>query len=749
MKRIGKYNRAYNKQLRISMYIIVTIILTTLLIFFPRYINHLMDLIKEESIITLQSVSAQNATIVRNTLESRQRAMKSLARQIEAEGAYNIPDIIAKLKLYVDEYRVYLETDSMYNMGIIDKSGICYTTRNEKMDLSQYDYFIDGMKGISRITESYLSEDGKEMLNIFTMPIYKEGEVEMILTSAYKSSDFAKLLEIESFEGYGRSIVLDASGELIAAISNSEGSSLEEGQQVETDILSVAKNISEVIQKADEGSGEFNCKGRKYIGYYEPVGMNDWYIISYAPEDYIYRNLDIIKVGIFQGSAVIYLACLIFLVFEIYSSIKYREKITKLIFFDELTGEKNYEHLKIYFEGMSRKDKKEKTLILMDIDKFKSINIIYGSDMGDRILKYIPSIYKELLPNDKLFKYQADVFIAIVNNTLEEEIVEKINKIQMKIKEDIEKGVIIPIKLNFGVCALDEFEDLHSIYTNAVIAKNEIKKSVNKNIKFFNSMDKLKIVQNQKIEFEFLEALKNKEFEIWYQPKYNMTTGQIYGAEALVRWHKKDGSFVQPSNFIPVLENTGQIIQLDEAVIEMVFQDIQEMKHLGMAIKPISINLSRVQVANFGLINKIKELMKEHKVDSSNISFEITESALIENNDAINNIVSQLHKIGFKVDIDDYGVGSSTLNAIFALDFDTFKLDKTFCDHIGTAKMDTIIKATIKMANELNMTVIAEGVETKEQIDFLIENNCYIAQGYYYSKPINKTEYFKLIERNN
>ena len=741
MKREKQYNRIYNKTIGISVLLTVTVVLIMGLIYFSIYINRLIDTVKQEAIVILENISSQNITILKNTLENKQIALYSLALEIEREQKYNIEELIEYLKLYV-------QMDSIYSMGIIDKEGICYNTLGEQLDLSGYDYFTEGMKGISKITTSYVSQNKIELLNIFTTPIYKDGKVEMVLTAACKSSDFSEILTVYSFDGKGQSIVVDKEGQLVTSPNDIPEVNLNGKYLINVDKQEISKIINDTIKKSNEKFFEFAYRDEPYIAYYEPIGINDWNLISYVPKNYLCSNIYEIRDAIFRGSIYIYIACIIFLIMLICEHIIHKRKMTQMLFYDDITNEKNYEYLKICFDNMSEKDRQQKSLIVMDIDKFKSINIIYGNRTGDKVLKYIPFIFKKLLPNDEIYKYQSDIFIAIVNNTLQEEIINKITKIENKIQEDIEQKKIVPIKLYFGVCSLDKFEDLNSIYNNALIAKNEIKKSVNRNINFFNEMDKKKFIEKQTIEFEFMEAFKDKEFEVWYQPKYNISTKEIYGSEALVRWRKKDGSFVLPSNFIPVLEDTGQIIQLDEAVIEMVFQDIGEMRISGLDIKPISINLSRVQATNFEIIDKIEELMKYYKISPSDVSFEITESALSEDNDSINKIISKLHHIGFKVDIDDYGIGKSTLNAIFASDFDTLKLDKTFSDNIGNPKMEVIIKSTIKMANELNMTVIAEGVETKEQIEFLVKNNCNIAQGYYLSKPLSKEEYFNLIKEH-
>ncbi len=223
-----------------------------------------------------------------------------------------------------------------------------------------------------------------------------------------------------------------------------------------------------------------------------------------------------------------------------------------------------------------------------------------------------------------------------------------------------------------------------------------------------------------------------------------MKTKELYGAEALVRWCEKDGQYILPSYFIPVFEKSGQIVQLDKVVIGLTFKHIQEMKQLGIKIKPISINLSRKHEQHSELIDYIKVLMKNYKINPKDVSFEITESALIENSEFINKIINGLHGLGFQVDIDDFGVGTSTLNSLYAAEFDTLKLDRSFIDNIGKPKMNSIIQATIQMAQALNMKIIAEGVETEEQLQFLVEKGCLLAQGYYFSPPVHFGDYLAM-----
>lgn len=191
-----------------------------------------------------------------------------------------------------------------------------------------------------------------------------------------------------------------------------------------------------------------------------------------------------------------------------------------------------------------------------------------------------------------------------------------------------------------------------------------------------------------------------------------------------------------------MFEENGQIIRLDERIIELVCQDIVDMRMSNCKVVPISINLSRLHLYQPGIIDKIEMFIKQYKIRPSEIVFEITESALLDDKDGLNALIERLHKLGFLVEMDDYGTGISSLSSLSSFAFDTIKLDKTFIDKIGDKKIDIVIQSTIKMAKDLKMGIVAEGIETKEQVDFLIKNGCFVVQGFYFYKPLQRDTYF-------
>ena len=244
------------------------------------------------------------------------------------------------------------------------------------------------------------------------------------------------------------------------------------------------------------------------------------------------------------------------------------------------------------------------------------------------------------------------------------------------------------------------------------------------------------------IEQEFTEALKNGEFCVWYQPQVDMRTGVIRGAEALVRWQKKNGELIPPDQFVPDLEKEGVMPLLDEEVLRIVCGDICDAKQKRYSFCPVSVNLSRLHAGRKGISGILREITEEYGIGKGELSFEITETAKgPDDGERMPQLARYLQRKGFRIAMDDYGMGNSTLKLLQEIRFDILKLDRFFISRIGDPKAEVILSSTITMAEALGLEVIAEGVENREQIRFLLKHGCCFAQGYYYSRPLTKERY--------
>ena len=739
-KRISIFNNSLKKRIGtiLGTLFIVSIIMGIMI--FAYYKNNFRSLLNEEVSATLENISSQNVKTIQREIEDKQKLFRYIELGIEKSNHYHIEEILLDLKEISEIY-------NFDNIGVIDKNGICYTISGETLDLSECDDYKAEIQGISEVMTSYKGQDNTVRLNIFTYPIYNEKDVEVILTAIYKPEDFYEIINMNSFNERGESIIINKKGALVAVPNheNSEEGSLNLLKNIKKENNQLYEKVKNGILKSEKGYIYCKYKEAAYWVYYEPLMIEDWYLISSIPQSSLYENADEILRSIDFSMIFIPLVLISLLSIFAFGYIKYQKKISNMVLTDELTKEKNLQYLKMDFENMPFFERKDKSLIVLDIDKFKTINMMYGFNVGDELLKYIPKVFKEELPEDKIYKDRADIFIAIISHRNKDELLNKIYAFTMRIKKDIESQLIVPVSISMGICSIDNSYDLNEIYNNALIAKKTVKGKADSFFSFFDEASRKQMIRNTQIEAKFFSALQNQEFEVWYQPKYDMRTGKIHGAEALIRWRNHDGSLLLPGKFIPVFEDNGQIIQLDKEVIKLVCKDMREISLLGYELAPVSINLSRLHFKSSGIVDTIKESIEAYDIDPSKLSFEITESAFIDDKKVIDHIISKLHEIGVTVEMDDYGIGISTISSLLSSKFDTLKLDKSFIDGIGNEKIDIVIRSTISMAQKLNMQVTAEGIESKEQVDFLMANGCYLGQGFYFSKPLQKNAYIALL----
>lgn len=251
-------------------------------------------------------------------------------------------------------------------------------------------------------------------------------------------------------------------------------------------------------------------------------------------------------------------------------------------------------------------------------------------------------------------------------------------------------------------------------------------------------------MERSELEKSFIKALKGGKIQVWYQPQVDMRTGRPRGAEALARWKKEDGTYVMPSLFVPEFERAGLMTILDEKVLGIVCRDLRDARREEIPFAPVSINLSRLHAGRLEIAERFKDITEQYGADQKELSFEITETAAKDIGDSdMAQLAGYLHGGGYRIAVDDYGMGCSTLKLLQEISFDILKIDRYFVSRIGDPKADVILASTIRMAKELGMDIVAEGVETEEQICFLLEHRCRYGQGYYYSEPLPKEQYIR------
>jgi len=417
-------------------------------------------------------------------------------------------------------------------------------------------------------------------------------------------------------------------------------------------------------------------------------------------------------------------------------------KIKKLAYYDALTNLPNRAYFNLIMEEYINESKYEKfAIILIDLDNFKSINDSMGHSFGDEIIdKAAKKIEKHLVNNELLIRFGGDEFVIVVPGV-------KTNKEIKQMAEDILAEFEMPfynedltfhITLSMGIATYPyDGEKSEELLKHADMALYDVKVNGKNAYKMFSFELDEQFNQRINMERDLRKAIENNEFELYYQPKLDLKMERVYGFEALIRWIHPEKGIISPLDFIPLAEETGLIIPIGEWVIRDVVEQLKKWNSSGLYNMTIALNLSPKQFKGVYLLELFNSIKEDQQIDMSRLEVEITESTALENIDSAIFILEELKKLGVKVALDDFGTGYSSLNYLTQLPIDYIKIDKQFInDTIKQKSGEAIIKSVIELAHACNFKVIAEGVETASQMEFLGKENCDMVQGYYISEPL-------------
>lgn len=380
-----------------------------------------------------------------------------------------------------------------------------------------------------------------------------------------------------------------------------------------------------------------------------------------------------------------------------------------------------------------------------NIDRFRNINGIFGYEVGNRLLKNFGTYMRRFNSKDSFAAHlNADHFVRFCADDSC-----TVQQCYNNFADSFSNYALqMPIQLHMGVYDLCEPDcDSFTMSYKALLALQSIKGNLTRQIAYYEKGMMAVEAESQELLSEVQDAIREGQFEVWFQPQMSFADRRMIGAEALVRWRHPKRGMVSPATFIPMLEKSDCIGVVDRFVFDRVCSCIQSWSESKVPIVPISVNLSRNDVFKGNICDKLLEIMGQHRVSPHSVHLEITESAYIENTAFLSETLAQLHQAGFRVEMDDFGSGYSSLNILKDIPVDQLKLDMDFLKgSYDSPKGRAIVSAVINMAKALGLTVIAEGVETREQAEMLAEFGCDQMQGYYFSKPIGEAEFAQLLQ---
>ncbi|ARK28931.1 putative bifunctional diguanylate cyclase/phosphodiesterase [Halalkalibacter krulwichiae] len=390
-------------------------------------------------------------------------------------------------------------------------------------------------------------------------------------------------------------------------------------------------------------------------------------------------------------------------------------------------------------------------LLYLDIDRFKLVNDAYGHPFGDQVLiRLATRLSKANIRNLTIYRTGGDEFSFVFpyqDLSQVQQLAETI--ISHHSKPLYISGKEIFLSPSIGISLFPENGvNIEELKQQVDIAMYSAKKSTGKRYIFFNDGQQEVITKRVKIENKLRKAIDEQEFQLYYQPKVSIQSGEIIGLEALIRWKDAKNNFIPPSDFIPIAEQIGVIHEIGNWVLKKACLKASELNELGFPLR-ISVNASIIQLLQSDFINQVRETLAESNLRAEQLEIEITETVALTHTDHIINVLHSLRSIGVHLAIDDFGTGYSSLNYLKKLPINTVKIDRDFVKEIEESQVDlAIIEAIISVSHTLKYNVVAEGVETKEQLTLLKEKNCNDIQGYLFSPPLSDPDINQYLYKN-
>lgn len=418
-------------------------------------------------------------------------------------------------------------------------------------------------------------------------------------------------------------------------------------------------------------------------------------------------------------------------------------------YYDSLTGLANRDS---FIEKMKRTIDKntadQVALLLIDLDRFKFINDTLGHHIGDEILKKTAIRLKESLsPDTQIYRLGGDEFVITLPHATEKTAAGTAKQILASFQKPFSvRSHEINVTTSIGISLFPEHgttsEDLLKNADTAMYFSKEKGKNV---FSFYNTELNNNMMRKMDIENYLVKAIELNQFSLSYQPKVNLETQGIVGMEALLRWKHPEMGWISPVEFIPIAEETGQIVSIGKWVLEEACRQNKLWQNQGLPSLKVSVNVSVLQFQNGKFINTVKSILKKTQLPPKFLELEITES-IMQNIEESIQVIEKLGKLGVKTSIDDFGTGYSSLHILQKIPIDTLKIDKAFIDELDEDRKHPMVKAIIDLALNLGLNIVAEGIENTNQMKSLQELGCPVGQGYLFSKPLNSSEFEKLIQ---
>lgn len=679
----------------------------------------------------VQDVAGRLASELDYRLATRADGLRMLAAELPVEQGRHA--VAAKL----DEMRAKALTMDFAGLVLALHDGTVYSTVEALPDIASLGGVQESLAGFSGASVM------EQMGVLYSIPLYADGGVVAAFGGLRPQAGLSRLVDIGAFDGQGLCCVVDREGKVIVAPNE-----VEPFLQLD-DIFASEKNaegrreMMAAMRGGRQGVFSFVAKdGTNAVLSYEPLSTYGWVLLTLVPADIIASEVDGYIARTITITELILLVFLLLLLTFSYTQHKYGVRLHQVAFVDPVTKGMNDAAFRMNAARLVRAAQPNSYfVVMMDIRHFRLINESFGVAAGNATLTHIlKTLQQNVQKHEAVARGDADAFCLCLKEKHPEQLQQRLQTLFEKINAFNEQRDW-PYRITAAVGAYQVEQpdmDMTLAEDRARTACRASAKRADAPCVFYDAAFTEQMKTERALNDAFEQSLHNHDFQVFLQPKVSTDGKRLLGAEALVRWDHPRMGLLAPGRFIPQLEKNGKIMQLDVYMFEQVCALLQRWQNEGIALCPISVNLSRQHFRTPGFLQQLKCIADAYRVPRGMLELEVTESGFFDEEriQSVRKCIAQMHEMGFLCSLDDFGSGYSSLGMLREFDVDVVKLDRKFFLEIDDPKGRDVVKCLTQLVHKLGMNIVAEGIETQKQLDFLSEVHCDTVQGFFFSKPL-------------
>ena len=736
---------------------LVAVVVVAGSLLFTRFVQ---DSLWEKSATDVLEATVQGQHALDTYFEKDLDTLDLFASELAAQNHDDVARLSGKLALFGEG-----EDGTVYTCVDLSTGAVYRTDSDQAAGLTAEQMVQMGVveaAGERGVLEPFLDErTGGSMIGVYERFSFADGAPGLV-RKAQPLADIEERFSLSFYNDSGFSYVVNGAGDVVMRSphpdSNRTFSNIYDIVGFEGNDEAAVSSFRTALEQNERGVALFSYLGDEYAFCYTPLaGANGWDVVSIIPNDVIMEQANAIIHATLLLCLVIIVGLAVVLAVYWRGNRAHRREIERMAYYDGLTG--LFSADKFTLEGNARLERSKAegapsgpggvAVACVDIDSFKLINDMDGYAKGDEVLRELAAILRDEAGKDGIAaRLSADYFLLLLPYARREDALDACGRIVERAQVIVGNGK--PLALHIGLCCSEdapEARDVTELTDRARIAQTESRKRGETPCAYSKPMRDV-LLRRADLERTMEAALEQGEFFHLVQPKYDVTGSRVLGGEALVRWKRPGEGIVGPDEFIPLFEQNGFILRLDEFVFESVCRGLRARLDAGLAVVPLSVNVSRLHLHRDDFLPTYVRIKERYDIPDGLCELELTESVVVEDLRGTFAIMERMRDAGFRCAIDDFGSGYSSLNVLKNLPADVLKLDRDFLlEGASPGTEEMVVRTVITMAKELSMATVMEGVETPKQLAFLRTTPCDMVQGFVFSKPVAPEEFYRLVDR--